>query len=67
MYTKPDELLPKHRHLLREDFEALAERSAQDRQYWIFSMESVIKTQEAVQEDRADPHGVDHLLLRGPT
>ena len=43
MYTKPDELLPKHRHPLREEFEALAEGSAQDRQYWIISMESVIK------------------------
>ena len=31
MYTKPDNLLPKHRHLLQEDFEALVEGSAQER------------------------------------
>ena len=43
MYTKPDELLPKHQHLLQGEFEALAAGSAQDRQYWIISMESVIK------------------------
>ena len=67
MYTEPDELLPKHRHLLQEDFKALTERSAQDRQYWIVSMESVIKAHEAVQEGRADPRGVDCLLSRGRT
>ena len=33
IYTEPDELLPKHRHLFQEDFEALAEGLAQDRQY----------------------------------
>ena len=62
MYTEPDELLPKHRHLLQEDFEALAEGSAQDRQYWIVSMESVIKAAEAVQEGQIDPAGVGRLL-----
>ena len=67
MYTKPDELLPKHQHLLREEFEALAEGSAQDRQYWIVSMEYAMKAHEAVQEGRADPHGVDCLLSRGCT
>ena len=67
MYTEPDELLPKHRHLLQEDFEALAEGLAQDRQYWSVSMESVIKAHEAVQEGREEPHWVDELLLRGCT
>ena len=61
-YTEPDEVLPKHRHLLQEDFEALAEGSAQDRQYWIVSIESTIKAHETVQEGRADPRGVDRLL-----
>ena len=67
MYTKPDELLPKHQQLLWEDFKALADGLAQDRQYWIVLMESVIKAHEAVQEGRADPHGIDRLLLRGCT
>ena len=62
MYTEPDELLLKHRHLLQEDFKALAEGSAQDRQYWIVSIESTIKAHETVQEGRADPRGVDRLL-----
>ncbi len=33
IYTKPDELLLRHRHLLQDNFEALAEGLAQDRQY----------------------------------
>ena len=61
MYTEPDELLPKHRHLLQEDFEALTKGLAQDRQY------SAIKAHGAVQEGRAEPHWVDELLLRGCT
>ncbi len=28
MYTKPDNLLPKHRHLIEQDFEGLTEGSA---------------------------------------
>ena len=67
MYTEPDELLPKHRHLLQEDFKALAEGLAQDRQYWIVSMESAIKAYTAVHEDHADPRGVNRLLSRGRT
>ena len=63
MYTKPDELLPKYWHLLQDDFEALTEGLAQDRQYWIVSMESAIKAYEAVQEGRADPRGVNRLLF----
>ena len=67
MYTKLDELLSKHRHLLQEDFETLAEGSAQERQYWIISMESMITAHEAVQEDRVDPRGVNCLLSRSRT
>ena len=67
MYTEPDELLPKHQHLLQEDSEALVEGSAQNRQYWIVSTESAIKAHEAVQEGQADPRGVDRLLSRGRT
>ena len=67
MYTKPDDLLPKHRHLLQEDFEALAEGLAQDRKYWIVPMKTVIKAHEAVQKGQADPHWVIRLLSRGCT
>jgi hypothetical protein len=66
-YTKPDELLPKHQQLLWEDFKALADGLAQDRQYWIVSMESAFKAHEAVQEGQAEPHRVNRPLLRGRT
>ena len=39
----PGDLLPKHRHLLEVDFEALAEGTAVERQFWIVSMESAVK------------------------
>ena len=67
MYTEPDELLPKYRHLLQQDFEALSEGSAWDRQYWSVSMDSAIKAHEAVQEGQADPLGVNRLLSGGLT
>jgi hypothetical protein len=37
--TDPDTLLPRHRHLLGEDFEALGSRQTLDRLLWLASME----------------------------
>ena len=55
MFTDPDYLLPKHRHLLEQDFKALSNRSAIDHQYWIVSMESAILASRCVSEGRAVP------------
>jgi hypothetical protein len=38
-YTDPDTLLPRHRHLLGEDFEALGSGQTSDRLLWLASME----------------------------
>jgi len=61
MFTDPDYLLPKHHHLLSQDFEELAEGSAIDQQYWIVSMESAISAKRAVNEGRANPAGLAQL------
>ena len=55
MHTDPDELLPRHRHLLEENFGALGEGSSIDRQYWIASMESALSAASCVQKGRVTP------------
>merc|ERR1712153_265864 len=49
MHTDPDELLPKHKHLMNEDFRALGEGAARHRQYWIANMETAIAAARHVQ------------------
>ena len=44
MGRDPEELLPKHRYLLQEDFHQLGKGSSGTRQVWIQSMESALKT-----------------------
>jgi len=42
MWTDPMSLLPKHRHLLEEDFEALGEGSSMDRSHWAANVEAAL-------------------------
>ena len=49
MHTDPDKLLPKHKHLMSEDFRALGEGAARHRQYWIANMETAIAAARHVQ------------------
>ena len=49
MHTDPDKLLPKHKHLMNEDFRALGEGAARHRQYWIANMETAIAAARHVQ------------------
>ena len=61
MYTEPDDLLPKHRHLMEQDFEGLAEGSAVERQYWIVRMESAVAAAKQVRERRDSIRGLARL------
>lgn len=38
----PDELLPKHRHLLELNFQKLGKRSTTTKQYWLAKMKSEV-------------------------
>ena len=50
MHVDPDLLLPRHKHLLEIDFEALGEGQARGRKYWIAKMDSAVAASVKVQE-----------------
>ena len=58
MFTNPEDLLPAHQHLVKEDFEQLGEGSAINRQYWIANMESAISAAERVQQGYVVPGSI---------
>ena len=72
MLIDPGDLLPKHRYLLTEDFDALGSGSTYGRQCWVASMESAISAAEHVRTRcHADvalgvhtPHTQRRLVLR---
>ena len=76
MLTDPSDLLPKHRYLLTEDFNALGSGSTYGRQCWVAAMESAVSAAKIVQRRQRAPvvTGVPHsppptrrLVLRSST
>ena len=58
LHTDPNDLLPQHRHLLRQDFQQLGEGPSLDRQYWIESMQSALETANIVCKKKRKASGM---------
>ena len=61
MCTDKAYLLPRHRHLMEQDFEALAEGPALQRQRWIAAMESALGAWKSVRGGHAVRGGLSRL------
>ena len=61
MYTDPQELLPKHKYLLEEDFASLGEGSSLAREYWVVSMEAALAAATHVTNCTAHAAGLARL------
>jgi hypothetical protein len=55
MLTDPADLLPKHRYLLTEDFNALGSGSTHGRQCWVAAMESAVSAAQIIRRRRRAP------------
>jgi hypothetical protein len=65
-YTDPDTLLPRHRHLLGEDFEALGSRQTSDRLLWLASMELATAISTLAQMGTLSPEAMAHFNITAP-
>jgi hypothetical protein len=57
-YTDPDTLLPRHRHLLGEDFKVLGSGQTSNRLLWLASMESATAVSTLVKMGTLPPKAV---------
>ena len=62
MYTDPDDLLPRHRHLLEVDFEKLSEGSSIPRLHWLASIESAKSAAECLKRGQYIPGSLGYFM-----
>ena len=67
MLVDPSDLLPCHRHLLRQDYERLGEGTTVDRQYWLAQMTSAVSAAETTQQryELTSTAGTGNIRTRG--
>ena len=65
MWTDPDALLPRHRHLFDVDFETLGSGPALARQVWVASVRSALAAAESVRLHRVVPGSLPRFLAPG--
>jgi hypothetical protein len=65
-YMDPDTLLPRHRHLLGEDFDVLGSGQTLDRLLWLASMESATAVRTLAQMGMLSPEAVAHFNVATP-
>ena len=65
MRSDPEQLLPRHQHLMEVDFEALGAGKAVDRQFWIVSMESALSAARQVRRGNVVPGSMLRFNRRG--
>ena len=62
MHTDPEELLPRHQHLLEIDFGALSEGSSIPRLHWIAAMDSATKAADCVRRGHFIPGSLGRFM-----